>query len=101
MRKITLQQGRTDIQYILEKYHNKMRTKKACDLVDITLLCVAKGAGAEFSNVLITQYQLNRPCNGSHKWFDDGEDRLPVIKLDPNFVVPSEWKIYPKRKEVI
>lgn len=97
-RKISLAQGRKEIKYVMDKYPRKMRDKKVKAVIDTILWSVAAKEGPEVANSLITQFDLARPANGSHEWFDDDITRLPVIHLDPNFKVPDEDKIYPGDK---
>ena len=98
-RKLSLAKGRKDIKAIMDKYPRNMRDKKVRALIDITLWAVAAKEGPEVANSLITQFELSRPANGSHEWFDDDITRNKVIHLDPNFRVPDEDKIFPGDKK--
>ena len=101
MRAITYEQGCTDIEEIITRFafNVGMRDKKICGMVDLTLWSVSEGEGAELANAVITRYELHRPCNGSHQYFDvEGQETPYVIVLDPNAVVPDCDRIYPSEK---
>ena len=97
-RKLNLKQGREQVKKIMDKYPDKMRDKKVRGMIDNVLWAVGAGAGPKIANSIITQYELNRPANGSHEFFDDDETMGKTIHLDPNFKVPDDEKIYPGDK---
>jgi len=94
-RALTIQQGRTEIEWVLAKYGRAMRDHTPSALVSNVLWAVKAGDGGDACDSLIFTYELHRPYNGSHDWFVENEDRLPVIHLDPNFKTPDADKIYP------
>ena len=98
MRKLSITQGRFEIEWVLVKYLDKLRTHKVRGIIDNILWVVSAGDGVECANALILQYDLQYPSGGSHEYFDDGVDRLPVIHLDPNFTIPDEDRIFPGQK---
>ncbi len=85
----------TQIECLMAKYRDRMRSRKALALISITLAGLRHGEGDEVANVAITRYHLNSPANGSHKWFGSDTERPRVLDIDPDFVVPEEWKIMP------
>jgi len=97
-RKISLAQGREEIEYILEKYSKDLRDKKVCGIIDTILWSVANGCGETIANSIITQYGLQYPACGSHKHFDDGVDRLRVIELTTE-TLSDEYRIFPGEKK--
>lgn len=103
MRKLTYKQGCKEIEYYIEKYSKSMRDKRIRGLIDVTLWAVAQGDGPEKANTIITKYELNRPANGSHDWFDDEYDfeKPHVSHLDPTFKTPDHWKTMPTKKRKI
>lgn len=94
-RALTIQQGRTEIEWVLGKYGHTMRSKLPRALVRNVLWAVKAGDGVDACDSLIFTYELSRPYNGSHDWFGKNEDRIPVIHLDPDFKTPDEDRIYP------
>ena len=99
MRTLAHQGGRDEIEWVMDKYNGKMRKHLPVGLIDNILWAVAETDGPELANSLITQYELSRPSFGSHEYFEDGQERNRVIHLDPNFVVPDEWRMKKKRKK--
>lgn len=93
-REITWEQGKVDIEWVMKKYPTKMRDKTVGAIVDNILWAVAEGHSPKMANSIITQYELHRPVFGSHEFFIDGVEKNEVIHLDPNFVVPDEWRVY-------
>jgi hypothetical protein len=94
-RNLTFEQGCFDMDVIMAQYMHEMRDKKVQALVSITLLGVVAGCGEKSANLVISKYELSCPSNGSHEWFNDGEDHKRVIHLDPNFTIPDKDRIFP------
>ncbi len=97
-RKVNLEQGRKDVEWVLERYGRDIRSKKAQAILRTILLGVEESGGPEMANSIIVQYDLSRPYYGSQDWFEDGNDHPHVIHLDPNFKIPDEWRIFPGDK---
>ena len=98
-RNVTWQKGQDEIEYIMEKYSTQMRERKTKAIIDNILWAVGETDGPEMANALITQYELSRPFYGSHEYFEDGQERNRVIDIDPDFVVPDEWRIKKGKKK--
>lgn len=97
-RKLSLNKGRDEIEHIMEKYPRKMRDKKVKAVIDNILWAVAAQEGPEVANSLITQYELDRPANGSHEWFHDDVEKNPVVHLHKNYEFTSDDRIMPGDK---
>jgi hypothetical protein len=98
-RNVTWQKGQDEIEYIMEKYSTQMREDMPSAIIDNILWAVAETDGPELANALITQYELSRPSNGSHEYFEDGQERNRVIHIDPDFEVPDEWRMKKRKKK--
>ena len=91
--------ARDYILIIMEREKRNLRDKKIKGVIDLILWRVASKDGILHANALIAQFELHRPYHGSHVWFDDDVERLPVIHLDPTMTVPDEDKIFPNEEK--
>ena len=98
-RTLTMAQGRKEIKTILSKHKKHMRDKIVRGVIDNILWAVSAKEGPEVANALITQFELSRPANGSHEFFDDDITRNKVIHLSDDFKVPEDWRIRPGDKK--